>query len=181
MENILDASASPDDNLAKEVYAHFGLCMYLAQVFETGLINMLTALETAVSKKPTRQTFDALYVKHEALTFGNIMKALSAHNFLPKDLEEEIKELKGDRDHLAHRFFRDHDLDLITVGGSYVMIQELVVRRDRFARLDRKVSALEDKAFERIGFDPDTMRTKTKEILAEMEAEAHARYSSKIE
>lgn len=74
----------PDEELVKEVFAHFGLCLYLSQVVETGIINILTALETATSSQSTRQTFDALYEKHEALTFGNLLKELKRHIFLRK-------------------------------------------------------------------------------------------------
>ena len=62
---LINAADSPEGDLVKDVYAHFGLCVYLAQVFETGLINVLTAIETSASKTPTRQTFDVLYAKHQ--------------------------------------------------------------------------------------------------------------------
>ena len=117
--NFSDASDAPDDELVKEVYAYFGLCMYMAQVFEAGLINILTALEAAASSQPTRRNFDRLYVKHEALTFGNLLKGLEKHNFLPMDLLVEARKVKSLRDHLAHRYFREHVLDSMTIGGNH--------------------------------------------------------------
>lgn len=177
---ILRASDHPDGDLVKEVHAYFGLCMYFAQVFETGLINALTALETAADKKPFRQTFDTYYAKHEAQTFGNLLKALARHKFFPDDLIEEVTRLKADRDNLAHRFFRDHDLDFMTVGGCYVMIEELESRRKRFMDIDRRVTQLEDKAFEGLGFDAQNLRAETDRIKDEMTREARARYSSSI-
>ena len=178
--NIVDASDRPDGELIKEVYAHFGLCVYLAQVFETGLINILTALETAASKTPTRQTFDDLYTKHESLTFGNLMKALSVHSVLPTDLVKEIRQLKAERDHLAHRFFRDHDLDFITVGGCYLMIERLVASRQRFEALDKRVSQFTTQSFSKLGFNPEQFDMLVKQELANMQEEARSRYSSKI-
>jgi len=135
-----EPSASPDDELVKEVYARFGLCIYLSQVFETGLINILTQLTTASSSSPTRQTFDTLYAQHERLTFGNLINALASHNFLPKQLLDEALERKRDRDLLAHRYFRDRDLDLITVGGCRMMIDELKNWCDKFSALDERVT-----------------------------------------
>ena len=178
---IIDASDHPDDDLVKEVYAHFGLCMYLAQVFETGLINILTALETASSKIPTRQTFNALYAKHESLTFGNLMKALSVHGVLPADLEEEIRQLKAERDHLAHRFFRDHYLDFITIGGCHFMIERLEARRNRFAALDKRVSQFQAEAIAKIGgIDSKQFSKMMEQAMAEILEEARSRYSSKV-
>lgn len=73
----------PDDDLTRDVYAHFGLCMYIAQVFETGLINVLTTIQHAKSVIRTPESHDALYAKNESLTFGNLVKELSKHRFVP--------------------------------------------------------------------------------------------------
>jgi hypothetical protein len=165
---------APDNDLARDVYAHFGLCMYIAQVFETGLINILTVLENSKSDTPTEENFDRLYKQHEALTFGNLMNALSKHNFVPQNLMQEARYLKEERDHLAHRFFRDHVLDMATVSGCNLMIEVLTDRRERFSALDRKISELLDKVYEqRLG---DGMwQKKLDEISHEMRIEARER------
>jgi protein involved in temperature-dependent protein secretion len=182
--NILNASAQPDDDLVREVYANFGLCMYFAQVFETGLIIILTTLEAMAKKAATRQeyeqSFDSLYARHEALTFGNLLRALSSHKFLPVEIMEEARALKAERDHLAHRFFRDHDLDALTVGGSFAMIQDLEARRVRFMELDQRVSDLVDKVYEKAGIDAARMKKMTQGFMAEMLDEARSRYSSPV-
>ena len=165
----------------KEVYAYFGLCMYYAQVFETGLINILTALETARSRMPIRATFDRLYQEHERLTFGNLINALSRHHFLSTNVMEEALKLKVERDHLAHRFFRDHDLDFMTVGGCHLMIEELEKRRERFMLLDERVSALQAGAFEKLGFTLETFEASYNTAMSEMLEEARTKFSSRLE
>jgi hypothetical protein len=180
MPKFLDASDPPDDDLVKEVYAHFGLCMYFAQVFETGLINILTALATAQNAIPTSTTFDMLYAQHERLTFGKLMKALSGYRFLPEELEREAMLLKSERDHLAHRFFRDHDLDFMAVGGCHSITEELEQRRERFIALDRQVSDYQSLALRKLGFRPDMLQARCEEIMTEMLQEARARFSSPI-
>ena len=154
--------------------------MYFAQVFETGLINILTALATAQNAIPTRTTFDTLYTQHERLTFGKLMKALSVYRFLPEDLEREVMLLKAERDHLAHRFFRDHDLDFMAVGGCHSMIEELERRRERFIALDGRVSDYQSLALRKLGFHLDILRARSEEIMTEMLQEARARFSSPI-
>ena len=121
-----EKSQKPGGELVKEVYAHFGLCVFLSQVFETGLINILTTLANSSSKTPTRTNFDVLYEKHEALTFGNLMKGLKPFKIIPVALEGEIFKLKLKRDHLTHRFFRDHDQNFMTIGGCEYMVSELM-------------------------------------------------------
>lgn len=154
--------------------------MYLSQVFETGLINILTALETAKSAVPTRATFDALYAQHESLTFGNLMKRLGAHRVLPVDLADEVNKLKSERDWLAHRFFREHDLDFMSMAGCHVMIEKLTVQRDRFLSLDKRISALQAQAFGRIGIDPGKFDAMAEAEMRNMLEEARARYSSTL-
>lgn len=175
---VENAATRPDGELCKEVYAHYGLCMYLAQVFETGLINILTALETAASEHPDQQTFEVFYERHEGLTFGNLMKALAHHHILPDDLTEEVRLLKAERDRLAHHFWREHDLDFMTVGGCHVMIERLEQFQCRFADLDRRVTQIQTLAFDRLGFGRETFDTLSQQAMAEMQEEAITRYAS---
>jgi hypothetical protein len=181
MPPFLDASASPDGDLVKEVYAHFGLCMYCAQVFEIGLINILTALEAERSKTPIRATYDRLYQQHEGLTFGNLIKALSRHDFLTAEVLEEALRLKAERDDLAHRFFRDHDMDFMSLGGCYLMIEELEERRERFITLDARVSALQAGAFKKLGFTLETFEASYNAAMTQMLQEARTKFSSRLE
>ena len=146
-----DPSASPDGDLVREVYARFGLCIYLAGVFETGLINILTVLSTAADPVPTRQTFDRYYSKFEDFTFGNLLKALNKHAFLPQDLLDEARTRKKDRDSLAHRYFRDRDMDFVTVAGCLKMIEELKNWEEKFTVLDDKVTEFQRAAFAKRG------------------------------
>jgi hypothetical protein len=176
----MNASGPPDDDLAKEVYAHFGLCIFLSQVFETGLINVLTALETAAHKKPTLQSFDALYAKHQSFTFGRLLSALSVHRVFPANLIRQVRELKAARDHLAHHFFREHDLDFMSIGGCYLMIEILEGHRDRFLALDKQVSELERAVLSKIGMAPHQLETAANQRVSEMLKEAQARYSSSV-
>lgn len=162
----------PDDELVKEVFAHFGLCLYLSQVIETGLINALTALETAASSEPTRQTFDTLYEEHEGLTFGNLLKKLSRHNFLPRDLAVDSSRMKSKRDHLAHRFFRDHDIDFVAPNGCRHMIDILQRQRDEFDDLNKRIMAIQADSFSRMGLNIENFEKETRRIIEKLRSDA---------
>lgn len=166
----------PDEELVKEVFAHFGLCLYLSQVVETGIINILTALETATSSQSTRQTFDALYEKHEALTFGNLLKELKRHNFFAENLEKDVRDMKSSRDYLAHRFFRNHDIDFITPAGCRHMIDILQQHKDRFDCLDKEIESIQVDAFAKAGLDVENFEVKTKKIIDELRSEARKKW-----
>lgn len=162
----------PDEELIKEVFARFGLCLYLSQVVETGMINILTALETATSSQPTRQTFDALYKEHEDLTFGNLLKKLKRHNFFAENLEEDVRHMKSSRDHLAHRFFRNHDIDFITPAGCRHMIDILRQHKDRFDRLNKEIEAIQVNAYPKAGLDVESFEVETRKRVDEFKLAA---------
>jgi len=172
----VDPSASPDDELVREVYARFGLCIYLSQVFETSLINILTQLATASSSSPTRQMFDTLYAQHELLTFGNLIKALALHSFLPKQLLDEALQRKRDRDLLAHRYLRDRDMDFMTVGGCQMMIEELKNCCDKFSALDERVTKFERPALANrgLGVTEEKLREEVRKRLLAAQAKYRA-------
>ena len=173
---LTDASIPPNGDLVKEVYAHFGLCIFLSHVFETGMINILTALETASSKKPTRGVFDNLYAKHEKLTFGKLMKALKGHGLIPNDLMREMHQLKTVRNHLAHRFFRDHHLDFMSQGGCHYMIEILEAHQENFDAVDERVAQIQIQVLAKIGIDPEQFGAMKDHAIAQMLEEAHSRY-----
>ena len=47
----------------------------------------------------------------------------------------------------------------MTIGGCYLMIEQLEARRLRFQELDRQVSEYGLKAYEKIGFDVARLQT----------------------
>jgi hypothetical protein len=99
----------------------------------------------------------------------------------PRNVIEEALTLKAERDHLAHRFFRDHDLDFMTVGGCDLMIVELEERRARFIALDMRVSALQAGAFEKLGFTLETFEASYNAAMSEMLHEARTKFSSPLD
>ena len=176
----LDASDDPDDDLIKEVCARFGLCVYLSQLCETRLITILTTLKTADSQQPTRQTFDALYLNHERLTFGNLLNELLKCGVLSDDLLKQLRDGKNERDQLAHRFFRDHDMNFVTVGGCHLMLEILEGCQGRFDALEGVITGIEKAAFAKVGFDASKIDMDAKRAGERRLDEARTRFSSRI-
>ncbi|MGH6968030.1 MAG: hypothetical protein ACREEL_06435 [Stellaceae bacterium] len=135
-------------------------------------------LETSARRSPTRKTFDEFYKKHEGLTFGQLMAGLVTHKILPRALADEIRQLKAERDHLAHQFFRDHTSDFHTIGGCHQMIEDFKARTDRFSALDEHVSQFQEEIFSHLGFDPERADRDYEKALAELLANARRKYNS---
>ena len=130
----IDLAGEPSPELCKEVYAHYGLCMAIAQGFETHLVNMVTLYATTNSPEPVQSTYLRFEAEFQKLTFGNLIKALSKYDYLDS-LELEVSQMKQTRDFLAHRFFRERSSDFVSVGGCEQLIQELNAIRIAFDQL----------------------------------------------
>lgn len=166
-------TSEADGDLVQEVFAHFGLALYLVQVFETGLINALTVLVAAESGRP-REVWDATYVQHEKLTFGNLVRSLSKKAFFPQALEEEVLALKAERDALAHGFFRRHSIRFNAVAGCHEMIAELEVLQEKIQRIGREVDVLERASLQRLGFTLSEIDKIVGQLTDEMLEDARA-------
>lgn len=166
-------TSEADDELVKDVFAHFGLALYLVQVFETGLINALTVLVAAESGKP-RAVWEETYTRHETLTFGNLLRSLSRRAFFTPTLEQEILALKSERDGLAHGFFRRHTIRFNTVSGCQEMIAELIAFQERIQLIGREVDELERKSLLRLGFNLEQIDAMISDLTNEMLDDARA-------
>jgi|SRR5581483_8706713 len=173
---IDDLSEHPGDELVREVFAHVGLCLYLAQCVETALIGVLAALATAKHAQPIRKTFDELHERYETFTLGNLLKELARHGVASDELMRSLRDVKDERDYLAHRIFRDRAVDFAATGGCLEMIQELMARRDRLIALDDDLYQLFVEAYARTGADPRLRDQRTSAEMSKMLASAREKY-----
>ena len=145
---------TPTSEALKEVFAWFGACMYHGQVLEVGLVSLLTALETAKSKAPTRATFDALQAKYEQKTLGALIGKLSSHAILSSNLAEALKHATTKRNHLAHHYFREHVLELQTNSGCRRLVEELQTLCQDFIAIANKDEELQMRVLAEMGIEP---------------------------
>jgi hypothetical protein len=169
-------SEDPPSELCRDVYAHYGLCMAASQLFETHLINVLTAYATDRDPHHTRQTYDKYLEKHERLTFGNLLQALTGLDYL-SGAEALVLARKRDRDFLAHRFFRDRVESFLTVSGCKRLIDELESIRQRFDSTTLAVEAIETALTKKLGFHTAEFAEKVQRLTDEAEFKAKAAFS----
>lgn len=150
-------STDPHDEQVREVYARYGLAMFQAQVLEHGMVNamlvlsLLPTIRTFKDDAAWEAAFDRFYDVELAKTFGNMLNRLEPLDGFPPDLLTRLRAAKLQRDHLAHRFFREHDIDFMTADGRTKMIAECENIIVLFRDLDRKVEAFAKPERERFG------------------------------
>jgi hypothetical protein len=126
----------------KEVYAHYGLAMYLGQTLEKGVLNVLTMAQTAASESPTTATWDRFFATNAELTLGMLLREIAPHMLEENELFEALRSALTDRNRLAHNFFWDHAPAFLDFAGRERMLEELFSMQGTFEVLSGKLSSL---------------------------------------
>ena len=134
--------------LIREVYARYGLAMYMAQVLEHGMVNALLIL-TLLPKFSEQQKRDAWEKVVDAFsdvefskTFGNLLQTLNKTGKIGTEFFEALNKAKDTRNELAHRFFRDNDLAFMSRGGQEEMITRCESAISEFKLIDQQLELL---------------------------------------
>ncbi len=130
----------PGDELVKEVFAHFGLAVYLAQVLEHSLLNALSTVygpgPTTLSQGELEKRFETLTARTLTALIGTLREA-----GLPADLMPAVRAALEDRNRLAHEFFWTHALDFTSAEGCRRLLAELLEMQQRTSDCTGRVEA----------------------------------------
>jgi hypothetical protein len=91
------------DALVRDVYAHFGLALYNAQVPEHGLANAMMYASKAAGRLPSVAYLDAFLEEKFERTLGGLIKDLRGHIQVDASLEAALSLALKKRNWLAHR------------------------------------------------------------------------------
>jgi hypothetical protein len=164
-----------DGAQTREVYARYGLAMYMVQVLEHGMVNAAIMLRTlpTMSAHPDatswQDAFDQAYEAGLARTYGNMLKQLEAIGEFPRPLLERLRSAKEDRDVLAHRFFRQNDIAFINSDGRTHMIAWCEQRVELFQSLSDEIDAFVMPVCARYGLSKEWLDAKVDQYVKEAE------------
>ena len=133
-----------ENELCKEMYAHFGLAVYLAQCIEHSLVNGLCYFDLLPNKKPedTTETYDLYADKHFSTTMGVLIKNFTKSHSLTQELMDLLNETKIKRNFLVHDYFRERAVELGSSEGLNKIINELQEIQLLFTTMDSKLDEL---------------------------------------
>jgi hypothetical protein len=143
----------PASWLTREVYAHYGLALYMAQVLEHGIINL--AAWTGVRDGTIRsfEESEADSAELFKMTMGKLSQALVSRRSDVDRLQEELTRAVRLRNFLAHRYFRERVGAFRTEDGMNQMIEELDEAAAFFREVDAKLAPLTRQIIEAMGID----------------------------
>lgn len=158
----------------KEVYAHFGLAIYLAQVLEHGIVNTLVCADLVPrrarhvsSKEQWASEFDAFMGGHFENTLGKLIKILQKQVTVPAALEKTLREALRLRNFLAHGFFRERAVEFASFSGREKMLVELKLAQQQFKRADIDLEAVAKPYRLKIGFTDERLAKAYEEFCRE--------------
>ena len=154
----------PENARVRDVYAYYGLAMYMAQNVERGL-SMLLALE-GQPEGATAWDFDARLAENYQSTFGELVsKFLSSSLAASTGLSARLQRANEQRNDLAHQYFWDRGIQFVSPGGQQAMIAELQQMKNNFELLDDDLAALQEAAVKSHGEDIESFQSRVESNL----------------
>jgi hypothetical protein len=141
------------DRLTRDVYAHYGLALYLAQCLEHQLVNALiygkhlpsivgyTKAKGPLTRADFEDRFDLFTNEQFDETMGGLITRLKDTRELPSNFDlRDLTRARDMRNLLAHRYFRVRADDFISIVGKQSMLTELQEAQKLFERVDTAVT-----------------------------------------
>lgn len=156
----------------KETYARFGLAAYQAQVFEAGIVNLITTLsayQSRVGRPFTTADIDALNADLFSQTAGRLVRKLRL--VLGDDPHiDACKFAVRERNRLIHNFFRDHDRDFMTADGMQRMLDDADEIRRLLTQADAVSAEMTRAIFAKLGVGPEQIQAEFDALLTDAQS-----------
>lgn len=141
-QSYLDVSEEEKAEHYKTVYAHAGLALYHAQIFEEELSIFIIAHSLANKELGSSQEYDLLEESLRSKTLGALLKNAKQKIYFSASAEKIIDQALAERNYLAHDFFKDFAPDWFTVEKRDDLISKLQSYQQTFTLADKLVSTL---------------------------------------
>ncbi len=113
---------------------------------------------------------DRLYDSFDKKTFGQIISVAKRRFNFSEPFANELQLALDHRNHLAHRFFIVHDIDLLTDSGRRKMIDELIEILNQLKNVDRKMDKLWMSAWKTLGITEEWIEEQMQQYVAHRRA-----------
>jgi hypothetical protein len=158
----------------KDVYAHFGLALYLAQCLEQGMIHLIVFLDLfpkAVALYTTKENWEDNYDKffegENKRTMGQLLGRLQKIGIPCDKLNIKLKEALTKRNWLAHSYFSERSIEFMSEAGRSKMISELELAQQLFSEIDTDVSSIFYEIADKHGLTEEVLSKMMEEMLVE--------------
>lgn len=164
----------PESEQIREVYAHYGLAMYLAQCLEQAIYVALLffdhfpkAVKSYTTAEEWTREADRFEEKELGQTMGKLIRRLSEAGVPVVGLDSELQEVLRRRNWLAHGYFSDRSVQLTVVDGREKMVAELKVLQLLFRSCSEQIDAVSMPVARKYGFTEEALEQAKLDLIAE--------------
>lgn len=157
-----------EDALLREMYAHFGLAVYTAQLYEKGLANLISVYLLIENKgKWSREQYlkevDQVENKAIGTLLNRIKKFVSFDDTVLRNLEFAQKK----RNYLVHNYFWENAAQSCFEQGQREIIKENQELQNIFAEADALVGMITQTLFKVADIDPKYVEELANQMVAD--------------
>ena len=158
----------PESHQVREVYAHFGLAMYMAQALERTLAMALTTVYGPGPRRITRKQYDSLLQSNFEKTLGQLVAKLRKKATIPDESEQMLSDALRKRNWLAHEYFWERAARFNTGEGRATMIDELKALIADLEKVDARFRATVREWGEKHGVTQEILDEEMKKLMHEV-------------
>lgn len=154
----------PTDDLAREMYARFGLAYYFSEVLHRGLCMLLAISDLPRRDLVTRPRVEEHLAHAFSLTFGEVITELTEK--VPPEYSRRLVEVREKRNFLAHHFWFERAHLMFKPEHIQGLIQELDGYTETFNQLEEEISECLDKKQRDLGLTPQKIQDCLTKLLS---------------
>jgi hypothetical protein len=140
------------------VFENYGCAVYIAQLFERGLQNVITGLERLgfLALPPgTKRSGDGFV----NTCLGPMLRVLESQTTIDEEMGRLLRDAHSHRNTLVHRFLAENAVDLLNAGGCAKINQKLEGMYNTLGRANAVVAQISEQIFAQLGFDPANVKS----------------------
>lgn len=154
-----------DEDKIREVYARYGLAMYMAQCIERGLGVLLAGAWGPGPSRIGKTEYEKLLGWSFRQALGGLIRKVRQQVSVDDDLEAQLADALNKRNWLAHRYFWDRSVQFCSPDSLDLMIVELQEIVDAFELLDGRLRSLSEKWLKELGVADEQLQAGLRDLL----------------
>lgn len=161
-----------NDSQIRDVYAHFGLAIYLAQCLEQSIFIHLMFFDffprnakNFKDRMHWEQAFDHYESTELGKTMGRLIQKLKDAGQPTDEIKAVLANVLIERNRLAHKYFAENSIAFVTEAGRKKMIAELETIQDLFRTAAAMIDAITTPVARRYGFTEEMERQAMQEMM----------------
>ena len=149
----------------RETFARYGIAMYHAQCVEKSLAILVSCVFNKEFLQSTHDRREEIQDEEFSKTMGRLLNRLKKQITIPPNLNKTLSESLKKRNWLAHDYFLERGIQMMTPKGKKKMIEELTGLSNYFSKLDAHLTKIYENAMKKLGISETEIDEGVKRLI----------------